>query len=64
MTTAREMAEALKEKLPGHTFKAVMLRAKALNSEEERRELLAGMLQEREDGKAWDEARAAALRNT
>lgn len=41
------LRSALADRLPEHTFTAVMRRAGALGSEQERRELLAGVLAER-----------------
>lgn len=45
--TAREIAETLRTLLPEHTFKAVVKRAAAMDSETKRQAMLAGVLEER-----------------
>jgi hypothetical protein len=45
--TARETAEALRDLLPAHTFRAVVKRAATMNSDIERQEFLASVLEER-----------------
>lgn len=58
--TARQSAEQLRDKLPKHTFRAVMHRAKELGTDEDRRRVLGDILRERECAEARDAEREVA----